>query len=237
MAIFLKANWENIIMANYAVPNDLLKPYLPTGVDIDVFDGKAYVSLVGFMFKRTRLFNVPIPYFGTFEEINLRFYVKRQVGNELKRGVVFINETVPYKIVAYLANKLYNENYTTVKTQHKWEINHESKKIHYLWKVNERWNSIYVEAETKSQSILKNSFEAFIYEHYYGYAKVNEYDTEEYKIHHPSWKINKIKRSLITCNFKNMYGNAFESLNNTKPHSVFIAEGSDVAINWKREKI
>jgi uncharacterized protein len=100
MSIFLKANWENIVMANYEIDPKILQPYLPKGVELDLFEGKAYVSLVGFMFKNTRLFNIPIPYLGTFEEVNLRFYVLRKEGEEIRRGVVFINETVPYAVVA-----------------------------------------------------------------------------------------------------------------------------------------
>jgi len=100
MSIFLKAQWENIIMANYEIAPAILSKYLPEGVSIDLYQGKAYVSLVGFMFKNTKIFNVPIYKLGTFEEINLRFYVSRKVGNETRRGVVFINETVPYKAVA-----------------------------------------------------------------------------------------------------------------------------------------
>ena len=129
MGTFLKANWENIIMANYAIDPEILKPFLPKGVVLDLYNGKAYVSLVGFMFKKTKLFNVPIPFFGTFEEINLRFYVHRKEGGITKRGVVFINETIPYRIVAWMANKLYNEHYTVVPTQHSIVENLDSKKI------------------------------------------------------------------------------------------------------------
>ena len=43
-----------------------------------------YVSLVGFMFKNTRLLNIPIPFHTDFEEVNLRFYVKHFDGNEWK---------------------------------------------------------------------------------------------------------------------------------------------------------
>ena len=119
MALFLKANWENIIMANYEIDPKILSPFLPKGVELDLFKGKCYISLVGFMFKNTKLFNVPIPFFGNFEEINLRFYVKRTKKElSLKRGVVFINETIPYPIVAWIANKLYNEHYTVVPTKH-----------------------------------------------------------------------------------------------------------------------
>ena len=72
-------------MANYAVNPAVLSPFLPAGVTLDLFDGKAYVSLVGFLFKDTKLFNIPIPWFGTFEEINLRFYVSRIENGKVKR--------------------------------------------------------------------------------------------------------------------------------------------------------
>jgi uncharacterized protein YqjF (DUF2071 family) len=57
---FLKANWENIIMANYEIDPKILLPFLPKGVELDLYNGKAYMSLVGFMFKKIKLFNVPI---------------------------------------------------------------------------------------------------------------------------------------------------------------------------------
>lgn len=125
---FLTAKWENIVMANYAVPHDLLKTYLPNGCVLDLYQDLAYVSLVGFMFKQTKLFKIPIPLLGTFEEINLRFYVLRKEGNQIKRGVVFINETIPYKIVAWVANKLYKEHYTAIPTKNSISINNTHKK-------------------------------------------------------------------------------------------------------------
>ena len=106
MKTFMTARWENLIMANYTIDPAALLGYLPPGVEIDLFEGKAYVSLVGFLFKNSQIFGVPIPLLGTFEEVNLRFYVRRRDGHGYKRGVVFINETVPYKPVAWLANKL-----------------------------------------------------------------------------------------------------------------------------------
>jgi uncharacterized protein len=215
----------------------VLSKYTPKGVEIDLFEEKAYVSLVGFMFKNTRLFNIPIFKFGTFEEINLRFYVKRTVEGKTKRGVVFINETVPYRVVAWLANTLYKEHYTTVKTRHTWEISDQKKKINYQWLLNNRWNSIEVTASTTKKKMEENSFEHFIYEHYYGYTKLNELETEEYRIAHPSWLINEINDYKIDCNFHEMYGKDFSFLDEKKPTSVFIAEGSSIEVQWKRNKI
>jgi uncharacterized protein len=165
---FLSAHWENLIMANYAVNPDLLKPYLPNGVQLDMFNDKIYVSLVGFMFKKTSLFNIPIPFFGTFEEINLRFYVKKVEGNNIKRGVVFINETVPHKSVAWLANKLYKEHYIAVPTRSKLSTTNASKNIDYQWKINNNWNHLAVNVINESVPMIAGSIEEFIFEHYYG---------------------------------------------------------------------
>jgi uncharacterized protein len=237
MATFLKANWENIIMANYAVAPEVLQPFLPRGVELDLYNGKAYVSLVGFMFKDTKIFKIPIPYFGTFEEINLRFYVKRKDGDIEKRGVVFINETIPYKIVAWMANKLYKEHYTTIPTKHSIKKNNDDKQIEYYWKINKVWNSIIVNATTANTEMQKGSFEEYIFEHYFGYTKIDDTNTEEYTISHPSWKINKINDYKIDCDFEAMYGKPFANLDNTKPDSIFIAEGSSVSVDWKRNRL
>ncbi len=233
---FLNARWENLIMANYTVNPNLLAPYLPKGVALDFYNGETYVSLVGFMFKNTRIFQIPIPGYGTFEEINLRFYVTRREGKEVKRGVVFINETVPNKFVAFVANSLYNEHYLAVPTKHKWSINGDSKSIQYQWKINKNWNSLSVIAGLEKKPMAKESFEEFIFEHYYGYSMIDKTTSEEYKIEHPRWEINDVTHYSINCDFEKMYGKDFIFLNNSIPKSVIIAEGSSIAVRWKRAR-
>ncbi len=206
---FLSARWENLIMANYEVHPDVLKPYLPQGVELDFYHNKTYMSLVGFMFKKTALFNIPIPFMGTFEEINLRFYVKRAEGNIIKRGVVFINETVPYKMVAWVANILYKEHYIAIPTKNLINVSYSSKNIRYEWKINNEWNHIEVDAAKENEPILQGSVEEFIFEHYYGYTKINNRLSQEYNVNHPRWFINKVMNYSIHCDFKSMYGNVY----------------------------
>lgn len=231
---FLKAKWQNLIMANYEMDPSYLLPYLPKGVDLDYFQGKTYVSLVGFLFKDTSLFGIHIPFMGTFEEVNLRFYVVRKVGNETRRGVVFINETVPNKMVAWVANKLYKEHYIAIPTKRTWAISSDKREIQYQWKVNENWNSIKVETAVNRQKMAVGSIEEFIFEHYYGYTKVDASHSIEYKINHPSWEIYAIHHYQIECDFATFYGEPFRVLNITKPHSVMLAEGSAISVDWKR---
>jgi len=233
--IFLKANWENLIMANYEVEPSLLQPYLPNGVELDFYQNKTYVSLVGFMFKNTSLFGIPIPFFGSFEEINLRFYVRKVEGRKIKKGVVFINETVPFKIVAFLANKLFKEHYISIPTTSAINIV-ENKNIQYDWKQKDTWNSILVCAETEKFKIEASTIEEFIFERYFGFTKLNHKLTQEYRINHPNWMTNKIISAEVKCDFENMYGKPFASLNDTLPDSVLLAEGSSISVNWERHQ-
>jgi len=233
--VFLKANWENLIMANYEVEPAILKPYLPKGVELDFYKSKTYVSLVGFMFKKTSLFGVPIPFFGSFEEINLRFYVRKIEGKKIKKGVVFINETVPYKIVALLANKLYKEHYISIPTKSSINIS-EHKHINYEWKINDKWNSINIKSDINKYKIEPSSIEEFIFERYFGFTKLSPLITQEYRIQHPKWMTNNILNSRIDCDFGSMYGTAFSSLSNQAPSSIIMAEGSQVRVNWKRDR-
>ena len=237
MKTFMTARWENLIMANYAIDPEILKPYIPNGVELDLFEGKAFVSLVGFLFRKSRIFGIPIPLLGSFEEINLRFYVKRKEGNQYKRGVVFINETVPYKPVAWLANKLYKEHYIAIPTKHRIAVNQNEKEVEFQWKTLSQWNTIRVKASVFSGEMERGSLQEFIFEHYFGYTKISETESQEYKINHPRWQVNEIKEYHIDCNFKEMYGDAFAKLENMEPEAVFIAEGSDISVDWKRYNI
>ena len=223
-------------MANYAVDPAVLIPYLPKGVDLDTYEGKTYVSLVGFLFKNTSIFSIPIPLLGTFEEINLRFYVTRKVGNELRRGVVFVNETVPNKIVALVANKLYKEHYIAVPTRHNWNKKENETEITYQLKHNDKWNTINVTASDEKGMMLKGSIEEYIYEHYYGYTKVDVTHSIEYKINHPSWQIHPIVDFDIDFDFAAFYGDNFKMLDDAKPQSVMLASGSNISVDWKRLK-
>jgi len=92
---FLNAEWRKLILANYEFDEDILKKHLPYKTEIDKWNSTSYVSLVGFMFKNTKLLGIPIPFHRNFEEVNLRFYVRYKQNNEWKRGVVFIKELVP----------------------------------------------------------------------------------------------------------------------------------------------
>lgn len=237
MKTFLEARWENIVMVNYEVDANILLPYLPYGVELDTFDDKCFVSLVGFKFAKSKIFGINIPFYGTFDEVNLRFYVKRTDGAVTKRGVVFVSEVVPYKIVSLLANKLYKEHYSFAKMSSSLRFENDSTTLEYNWKPKAENFSIKVCCVNEKSEIPENSLEEFIYEHYYGFTKVSAEETWEYKVNHPRWETNQVKDCTIHCDFEDMYGKHFAFLNDQKPFSVYNAIGSKVAIDWKINKL
>ena len=230
---FLKAEWKNLIMANYEVDTALLEPYLPFYTELDSYKGKIFVSLVGFLFANTKLLGMKIPFHINFEEVNLRFYVKHQDKEIEKRGVVFIKEIVPKHAISFVANTLYRENYCTMPMSSSCKDEGELS-VSYKWKNNNKWNSIEAVTGNIPEPIMEGSEEEFIAEHYYGYSKFNVRKTYEYKVDHPRWNVFPVKNYLINCDFEGLYGKPFAFLENTNPSSVFLAQGSEITVSDRR---
>jgi len=220
-------------MANYEIDPGILKKYIPVGTELDTWNNKYYVSLVGFMFLKTKLLGVTIPFHSNFPEVNLRFYVRYRSGSDWKRGVVFINEFVPKPAITFVANNLYKERYVTYTMKHKWEID-DKLSIGYYWKKNSEWNKLEVIANSKFNELKVGSKEEFITEHYWGYSSIGKNKTGEYEVAHPRWNIYPVETHIIDCNFKKLYGDDFDILNYKQPASVFLAEGSPVTIFTKK---
>ena len=217
-------------MANYSVPDSLLIPYLPKGLELDKFAGHSFVSLVAFEFLNTKVKGFSIPFHQNFIEVNLRFYVKRIINDETRRGVVFISEIVPKFMIALVANKLYGERYSVSSMSHSIKINESNIDLQYNWYSNQIINGIKLKTEARCLEIPEGSKEEFIAEHYWGYSKGLKVDTMEYKVEHPRWNMGKVLDFKINCNFETNYGKEFSFLNNTTPDSVFYFFGDVVSV-------
>jgi uncharacterized protein YqjF (DUF2071 family) len=231
---FLTAEWRKLVIANYIIEEEILKPYLPYGTELDFWEGNCYVSLIGFLFKNTRLKGIKIPFHVNFEEVNLRFYVKYKDGDNWKRGVVFIKEIVTKPILAFVANTLYNERYVAMPMKYSWGENNGELDINYYWKWKKNWQSISFQADSKLHPILPNTEAEFITEHYWGYSKYNEGTTFEYEVTHPRWEQYKVKSYDIIADFGDLYGEDFRMLTGRTPDSLMLAEGSEISIKPKR---
>ena len=219
-------------MLNYPVESDLLEPFVPAGTALDTYKGRAYLSIIAFLFLKTRLLGVPVPFHQDFEEVNLRFYVRRFAGDDWRRGVVFIKEIVPKPAIALVARTVYNENYISLPMRHTLEtrLNGTAASVDYGWEFQGRWNSVRARTTGDFKEPALGSQEEFITEHYWGYTAQKDGGCVEYQIEHPRWRVAAATEVSFDCDAGKFYGEAFAPILSKTPSSAFLAEGSVVTV-------
>ncbi len=231
---FLSAEWRYLAMLNYPIDKETLRPFTPRGTELDLWQGEAFVSLVGFLFLDTRVMGVPLPFHRNFEEINLRFYVRHKSQNEWRRGVVFIKEFVQKRAIAVLARALYNENYVLASMAHSIDAEdgflRPGGKVEYTWNVRGADARLAVTTAGEARTLTPNSHEEFIADHYWGYARQRDGGTKEYRVDHPSWKIWPSKNAAFEGDVKTLYGEPFVEALSASPKSAFVADGSEITV-------
>ena len=227
---FLTAEWRRLVMLNYEIDPAVLQPYVPAGTEVDSHGGKTYVSMVGFLFLHTRVRGVAIPFHTDFEEVNLRFYVRRLVGGETRRGVVFIKELVPRAAIAWIARRYYNENFVALPMSHRNHKYGSGRRVTYEWSFARKSHSLDLRADGHPHLPQDNSLEAFITEHYWGYVRQRDGSTMEYQVEHPRWYVWPATEAIFSCEVEALYGKAFAPFLTPTPASAFLAKGSAVAV-------
>jgi len=229
--IFLTAEWRDLVILNYEVDGELLSGYVPAGAVLDSFQGRFYISVVGFRFRRTRLFGfLPVPFHSDFDEVNLRFYVRRKEGAEERRGVVFIAEIVPKRAVAQLARRAYGENYVSLPMEHSITGNGAANRVEYRWRLNGAWCKLYAQTSGAPAPAEERSLEQFITEHYWGYTKQATGAAIEYHVAHPVWNVWASAAAGFEGDASGVYGSELARILQRPPDSAFIADGSAVTV-------
>ena len=229
--VFLRAEWRHLAMLNYEIDPGLLRQFVPRGTELDRWNDRVYLSLVGFRFLKTRVRGMVIPFHSNFTEVNLRFYVSRKKGSELRRGVVFIREIVPPRAIALVARTFYNENYVALPMTHEIQANGDGKHtVLYRWRSAGQWSSMRLETSGEPQPLRESSQEQFITEHYWGYTRQQDGSTVEYRVDHPSWRVWSAAGAEFSGNVEALYGRGFASVLSRPPSSAFLAEGSPVTV-------
>jgi len=230
--VFLSAEWRDLVMLNYEVDRKLLEDYVPLGTVLDSFGGRIYVSLVAFQFRRAKLFGaLAIPFHANFDEVNLRFYVRRKIGNEDRRGVVFIAEIVPRWAVAKIARLAYGENYVCLPMKHCVNTNGAAKTAEYEWQLNGAWCKLYAHASVAPARAEEGSLEQFITEHYWGYSAQRNGDSLEYHVSHMPCNVWTSTAAGLEGGVSGLCGFELGKVLLRRPDSAFIADGSPVIVS------
>jgi uncharacterized protein YqjF (DUF2071 family) len=227
---FLTAEWRNLAVLTYGIDPTVLQPYLPPGLRLDQWHGQALLSLVGFQFLNTRIMGCKVPFWGTFPEVNLRFYVCRDTPEGLRRGVVFIKEIVPYYAVAKIARDMYNENYVNLPMS----TDVTPGKAEYRWQFEGRQNRLAVIAKGLPTMPDDDALDTFIVDHHWGYSRSRMGECIEYEVDRLPWRTSSVASHEVEVDAARLYGPEFADALAQPPMSVVLAEGSKVSVSYGR---
>lgn len=226
--IFLKAEWRDLIIASYAVEPTLLERRLPPGLELDLFEGQAVCSLVGFRFAGTRVLGVMWPGYVNFPEINLRFYVREKGGD--RRGVVFVRELVKSRFVATVARGLYNEPYSKALISERILRGDETVRVGYEFAIDGGVGRMSVEADSAAFVPPEDSVEHWFKEHQWGYGVTRGGRALRYEVRHPVWACHRVRSWAIDVDWERVYGAEWAGMRGAEPVSVVLAAGSEIAV-------
>ncbi|MGH7530381.1 MAG: YqjF family protein [Gemmatimonadales bacterium] len=230
---FLNAQWRNLVMVNYEVEPALLVDRVPAGTTLDFWHGKTYVSLVGFQFREAKVLGAPVPFHQDFEEVNLRFYVRRVVAEEVRSAVVFIREVVPRQLVGGMARLLYREPYVVVPMAS--EVTGAPPGpplVRYAWHLDGRWQSVGGRADGAGAPPAPRTHEEFIAIRHWGYNGKPGSDTLEYRVEHPRWTVWAARDVRVEADLTALCGLEL-ARHLTTPATALIADGSTVTVHWR----
>jgi uncharacterized protein YqjF (DUF2071 family) len=173
-----------------------------------------------------------IPFHSNFEEVNLRFYVRRKAKDGWRRAVVFIKELVPRVAIAWTARAFYNENYVALPMGHDLQADAagDVRQAAYTWTFAGETNRLFIRTQGEGVEAAPGSCEEFITEHYWGYARQRDGGTVEYQVEHPRWRVWAAQETAFECPAEKLYGQTFAPFLRISPASAFLADGSPVAV-------
>ena len=216
-------------MLNFVADPKIVAPLVPPGTEIDFENGETFLSVVGFLFLDTRLLGLPIPLHRDFEEVNLRFYVRKKSADTWRRGVVFVRELVPKRAIATVARTFYGENYVALPMKH--QIDHVDFKlsVQYSWRRGRKWESLKMNASGEARTIPAGSHAEFITERYWGYTCFRG-GCSEYRVEHPRWRVWNAENFEFNADVATLHGEQFVESLHAAPRSAFIADGSPIQV-------
>jgi uncharacterized protein YqjF (DUF2071 family) len=232
---FLTSAWRHLVLLTLEVEARVLLPRLPAGLELDLHEGRALVSLVGFQFLETRVLGVPLPFLQRFEEVNLRFYVRREAPEGPRRGVVFVKEVVPRWPIAAGARWFFNEPYRTMPMRHRTDLEEGTPRpggtFAYEWKAAGRWNRLAAQVGAPLGLAAPDSGPEFVVERYWGYTRQRDGSTVEYRVRHPPWRLWAGLAPALEVDFEGLYGLNALGPRTGEPWSALIADGSAVTVS------
>lgn len=234
--VIVTGQWRKLIMANYVVDPTRLLPYLPVKTSINAWNGNCYVTLSAFTFEDVKVRGLRVPFHHAVKEINLRCYVTPNGAGQDRRGVSFIREITGKPLLAWGANLFYKEHYQVMPIQQTWDVyaSRPEQRLRYTWQKDGYEYTLKVKARRRPLRITAGTEEHFLTTQPFGYTSRGNDTAWQYRVEHPLWDMYEVLKYKVDVDFDTLFGKQFNFLNNEAPRSVYLLEGSDVAIRMRQ---
>ena len=211
--------WNNAIFLHFKVDLEELKKHVPKELEIDLFQGESWVSVVAFTMEKIRPKNIPaFSPISNFHEINIRTYVKKNN----KTGVYFLSieggTKLSCKIAKYISDLPYRYSLIERSSKHYSSINLKFK------------DELCFKFEIGKQIEKKSELDNWLTERYALFQETDNY-INEYEIHHLPWLVNDVEVKSLKCFYPR-----FKNLLNNKPDKMQYSKGVKV-VAWGKNRI
>ena len=177
----LNQRWLNLLFVHWEIEASYLRSQIPEPLEIDTFDGKAWIAVVPFDMKDVTLRGAPpLPPLSNFPEINVRTYVSYKG----KPGVWFFSLDVPKRIPVWIARTCFHLPYRFGKV----ETSETGGLVSYSHDCQgERFEATYRGLEPLDAK--QGTFEHWATERYCLYCQSNRGKLFRTEVQHPKWPL------------------------------------------------
>ena len=182
--------WQNLLFIHWEVSLKQVQAAVPKTLEIDTYDGKAWIAIVPFDMKKVTLNGIPpISALSDFPEINVRTYVKHKG----KPGVWFFSLDVPSKIAVWIAQRFFHLPYRYAHI----EVIERDNAIYYQHKMGKSAFTAHYKP-IRVAPVSETSFETWATERYCLYCKSKKGHLYRTEVQHQKWPLQQAEIDIQT---------------------------------------
>ena len=232
----ITARWRDIAILSWPIDENRLAPFLPTGLSLDCWDGRAYISLVCLRMENVRFMGLPaLP--RRFAEVNVRFYVRPADPRDDRSGVVFLKQMVSNPCVAFAGRRLFREPMLAA------SVSHDSKRpgpddepvarrVRYRWRNRDRNGGLRMTGRAETYYAEPRSLDEFLTARHWGYNRQSGSAARAYRVSRDQWPLASVIEHELEFDADAICGSEFGDVFANPPASALLALGSDARVHW-----
>ncbi len=227
--VVLRAHWLDFVAINFQIDPVVLKRHIPRGLEIDLHNDSAYLSLIFASCKDVRIWGLPLPISRGYRSVFLRYYVKRVVGKTERHGSCIVKGLVSNALARWTISKAINTDVVSTKIRAKssgFGGEHRSDHIPeatYDWQLDGAQGRLVIKARHRIMNLDSGSKVGFILNRDHHFV-TQAGKLLDYPVKVTSSNVWDAGSASFHCDAEKMFGREFAKALSKRPSSVFLAE-------------